>query len=147
MPGWRYRHGLCQGGQPRRIRRFVEPALLLLLHCQPTHGYALVEGLNELGLEDYPADVSAIYRVLYDLEAKGMLVSKQETEQSGGPPRRVYSLTELGDAYLSAWVQDLQATDVILHRFLDAYNKHRQQHETGEIPNPFPAEPEIQQGE
>ena len=119
-----YRHGV----RPRRIRKFVEPALLLLLHCNPTHGYALAERLHELGMDAYPVDISAIYRILNDLEANGMLVSQLDAEQTAGPPRRVYSLTGEGDAYLRAWVQELRETDRLLHRFLDAYDAHEQAH-------------------
>jgi DNA-binding PadR family transcriptional regulator len=98
--------------------------LLLLLHRQDSHGYALIEGLDKLGMEAYPADVSAIYRILYDLEDAGMVTSTRETEQTSGPPRRVYALTEEGEIYLAAWVQELQETDRLLHRFLDAYQEH-----------------------
>jgi len=108
----------------------MEPALLLLLHGKPAHGYALVEGLRQLGLETYPTDVSAIYRILYDLEANGMLVSNQDAERTAGPPRRVYELTGAGDAYLQAWVEELHETDRLLHRFLDAYDTHRKEHES-----------------
>ena len=120
-----YRRGICGNGiQPRRISRFLEPALLLLLHRRAAHGYALIEGLDQLGMEAYPADVSAIYRILYDLEDAGMITSTRETEQTAGPPRRVYALTEQGEAYLAAWVQELEETDRLLHRFLDAYREH-----------------------
>lgn len=125
----RRRHGgrAAGGGppvvaRPRRIRRFVEPAVLLLLHREPAHGYALLEGLRELGLEEYPMDASAIYRILYDLEAQGMVVSQESSEGSAGPPRRVYSLTSQGDAYLNAWVEDLRLTDRVLHNFFEAYD-------------------------
>jgi len=130
MPRWRGggpgpRRG---GGQPRRIRRFIEPAVLLLLHDGPNHGYGLVDGLRTLGLESYPTDISAIYRILYDLEANGMVVSRQEAEETAGPPRRVYQLTEAGDVYLKEWVEELRHTDELLHRFLDAYAAHQRQH-------------------
>ena len=121
-------HGLRRGVQPRRIRKFVEPALLLLLHCNPMHGYALAERMHELGLDAYPVDISAIYRVLNDLETNGMLVSQLDAEQTAGPPRRVYSLTTAGDTYLRAWVEELRETDRLLHRFLDAYDAHEQIH-------------------
>ena len=115
--------------QPRRIRRFMEPALLLLLHRNPAHGYALVEGLKTLGLDAYPTDISAIYRILYDLEADGMLVSTRDAEETAGPPRRVYELTEMGDMHLRAWVEELRETDRLLHTFMDAYHAHQEQHE------------------
>jgi PadR family transcriptional regulator, regulatory protein PadR len=125
-----FRRGQCDEGiQPRRISRFLEPALLLLLHNKPTHGYALIEGLDGLGMEAYPADVSAIYRILYALENTGMITSSHDAQQTAGPPRRVYALTEAGEAYLAAWVQELHATDHLLHRFLDAYAVHIQHHQ------------------
>ncbi len=120
-----YRRGACGDGvQPRRISRFLEPALLLLLHRQASHGYGLIEGLDKLGMEAYPADVSAIYRILYGLEDAGMVTSSHDAEQTAGPPRRVYELTEQGEVYLAAWVQELEETDRLLHRFMDAYHEH-----------------------
>jgi len=115
------------GAYPQRIHRFVEPALLLLLHFKPNHGYGLIDGLERVGFGDYPVDPSAIYRVLRQLEAQGMVTSSWDTESTAGPPRRVYCLTEAGDRYLAAWVADLRATDRILHCFLDAYNAHMEE--------------------
>jgi len=124
MPrGYGRRQGMGGCPQPRRISRFLEPALLLLLHQRPSHAYALVSGLDTLGMEAYPADISAVYRILYDLEALGMITSASEAEGSGGPPRRVYTLTEEGEVYLNAWVQELRQTDRVLHRFLEAYDQ------------------------
>jgi len=65
----------------------LEPALLLLYYKKPSHAYALVNSLDTLGMEAYPADISAIYRILYDLEARGMITSSVEAEGSAGPPR------------------------------------------------------------
>lgn len=106
---------------PRRISRFVEPALLLLLHRGPGHGYGLMEGLRSLGLEKYPIDSSAIYRALRRLENAGIVKSDWDTEIAAGPPRRMYTITALGEDYLADWVEDLKATDSVLHVFLDAY--------------------------
>ncbi|MGI6366801.1 MAG: PadR family transcriptional regulator [Anaerolineae bacterium] len=125
--GWHGRgHGRGPGGhaagpRPRRIRRFVEPAVLLQLQRAPAHGYALLEGLQELGLEGYPLEVSSVYRVLYHLEEQGMLTSSESSEGSGGPPRRVYALTDEGCALLHQWAVDLRLTAQILQRFLEAY--------------------------
>jgi len=126
MPrGHRWRGGRASDEpHPRRIRRFLEPALLLLLHKGTSHGYDLMNSLHELGLETYPADASVVYRMLRDLEAQGMVTSFWDTESAAGPSRRVYRLTEAGDRYLAEWVADLQETDRLLHRFLEAYQDH-----------------------
>jgi poly-beta-hydroxybutyrate-responsive repressor len=109
------------GAYPRRIARFVEPALLLLLRQSPSHGYGLMEGLKGLGFEDYPVDFSAVYRTLRSLEEAGMVGSDWDLKVSAGPPRRVYTITPDGEAHLALWVDDLRATDRVLHAFLDAY--------------------------
>ena len=121
--GGRGGHGHGRGPRPRRIRRLLEPALLHLLRAGTLHGYALVGGLEELGLEAYPTDLSGIYRVLRDLEEMGMVVSSWDEASSGGPPRRVYELTTAGHEYLSEWVHDLRATAEMLERFLNAYDQ------------------------
>ncbi len=118
--GRRRRRGQGPAG-PRRIRRFVEPALLLLLHRDPMHGYGLMEGLDSLGFEEYPVDFSAIYRTLRNLEEVGMVESSWDLEVTAGPPRRVYTITSKGKGYLADWVKDLRATDKVLHSFLEAY--------------------------
>ncbi|GAB4410708.1 MAG: PadR family transcriptional regulator [Anaerolineales bacterium] len=113
--------------------------MLLLLHDRPTHGYGLLEGLTKLGLGAYPTDQSVVYRILRDLEQAGMITSEWETEDTGGPPRRVYRLTDAGDEHLKAWVEELRATDRVLHLFLDAYDHHMENgqgefHESDEVP-------------
>jgi len=136
MPGGRGRGrgggGRGRGPRPRRIRRFLEPTVLLLLHQAPAHGYALVERMHGLGLEEYPTDMSAIYRVLYGLEERGHVASRQVSDGSAGPPRRVYALTSTGETYLAAWVADLRATDRLLHRFLRAYDAHQAEHRSNQ---------------
>lgn len=118
---WRGRRG--GGPCPRRIHRFVEPCLLLLLHRDRTHGYDLLEGLNEFGFEENPVDSSVVYRALREMEAQGLVTSTWDTT-GRGPPRRVYRITAEGDRYLANWVGDLQETDRVLHHFLAAYDEH-----------------------
>lgn len=128
----RWRRGARARGaapQPRRIRRFLEPALLLQLHHKPAHAYALIDGLDRLGMDNYPADVSTIYRILYSLEEAGMVTSVRDAEETAGAPRRVYMLTPTGEEYLAEWVAELGETDRLLHRFLEAYDTHMEQHE------------------
>ena len=124
IAGARQRRGQGRGrGGPRRISRFVEPALLLLLSRGPLHGYALMDGLRSLGFEDYPVELSGLYRTLRSLEAGGMAASEWDVEGAAGPPRRVYTITPAGRGHLSTWVDELRATDRVLHTFLDAYDR------------------------
>jgi poly-beta-hydroxybutyrate-responsive repressor len=113
---------------PRRIQRFVEPCLLLLLHCNEAHGYELIEGLKPFGFEQNPVDLSSVYRMLRGLEEQGFVTSRWETD-SGGPARRLYQITEEGDRYLAWWVDDLRETDRVLHYFLETYDSHMEVHQ------------------
>jgi len=127
MPGGRRWGG--GKGRRRRINRFLEPCLLLLLHGGESHGYQLLENLSRFGFSDTPADSSTIYRILRSLEEKGYVTSRW-AEGDSGPARRVYSLSQMGDGYLQLWVRELQETDRILHCFFNEYREHMQLHHT-----------------
>ena len=111
----------------RRINRFLEPCLLLLLHGGESHGYELLENLQEFGFTENPADSSTIYRILRSLENRGYVTSRW-AEGDSGPARRVYTLSPAGDGYLQIWVVDLEETDRILHRFFSEYRNHMDLH-------------------
>lgn len=119
--GMRWRRRGCS----RRAVRLLEPALLLLLHQGMAHGYRLVEGLGEFGLDN--VDPSAVYRTLRDMEAKGWVVSNWQEEQTQGPPRRVYRLAKWGDEVLRWWTRDLQETRHMMDYLLDAYSRHMEE--------------------
>ena len=106
----------------RRAVRMLEPALLLLLHYGPAHGYTLLEQLGEFGLGDLNS--SAVYRTLRDMEEKGWVTSTWDEEQAQGPPRRVYHLTALGDEVLVLWTQDLVESRKKIDYLLGAYRHH-----------------------
>ncbi|MGD8627256.1 MAG: helix-turn-helix transcriptional regulator [Anaerolineae bacterium] len=107
--------------------RFLEPTLLLLLHHGPDHGYTLIEALDPFGLGDI--DPSAVYRALRDMEERGWVTSFWEEEQTQGPPRRVYRLTQLGDKVLNWWAKDLRDTAQIIEHFLDEHARHMEEGE------------------
>ena len=126
------RHGRaarCGGGRggPWRVRarieRFAEPAVLLLLRDRPAHGYELLDQLGEL-LPGERVDMGNLYRVLRALEEDG-LVSSQWDERSPGPAKRVYRLTEAGEAVLADWVAALRAAHERITGFLGRYGANR----------------------
>ena len=109
----------------RRAARMLEPALLLLLHYGPAHGYTLLDQLGEFGLGDLNS--SAVYRMLRDMEEKGWVTSTWDEEQAQGPPRRVYRLTALGDEVLTLWTQDLVESRKKINYLLGAYRRHMEE--------------------
>lgn len=124
------RHGRaarCGGGRggPWRVRarieRFAEPAVLLLLRDREAHGYELLDQLAEL-LPGERVDMGNLYRVLRALEEDG-LVSSEWDESSPGPAKRVYRLSEAGEAVLAHWVGALEAARQRIDVFLDRYGR------------------------
>lgn len=95
-------------------RNFLQGCVLLLLRERPAHGYDLLERLKAFGIVD--ADSGNLYRKLRSLEEQGMVHSRWETSEAG-PKRRMYHLTEPGNARLRHWADSLAET----RRLLDYY--------------------------
>jgi len=62
---------------------------------QPMYGYQIAKRLEEVGEGVLAGKQSALYPVLRNLEAYGLLESEVEPSVSG-PPRRYYRITKLG---------------------------------------------------
>ena len=101
-----------------RVERFTEPALLLLLREQPTHGYDLLERLPELTGESR-VEMGNVYRLLRALEEEGLVGS----EWSDG--KRTYAVTDRGRQLLDQWVEALRTSQERTQRFIDRYEEGR----------------------
>jgi PadR family transcriptional regulator PadR len=117
------------GGRHRRGRRrvmsFLQPCLLVMLHQGEAHGYSLLSGLEEFGFNPDRFDPSLVYRALRDMESDG-LVSSEWGDESLGPQRRVYRITEEGEQNLTQWITDLQHTRQEIDYLLTAYEEAMQ---------------------
>ena len=117
------------GGAGRGRRRqgmgFLRPALLTLLRRDNDHGYNLLQGLEELGIDTEGLDPSVVYRALRDMEEDG-LVQSQWGDESLGPRRRVYSLTGEGNDVVAAWKDDLKRTRAEIDSLLSAMKQGEQ---------------------
>ena len=90
------------------LYRFVEPVLLFLLKRKGrSYGYELVSEVPALALTDAEIEAAALYRTLRQLEKNGCVLSEWDTRH-GGPARRVYALTPLGEQHLEEWVDVLE---------------------------------------
>ena len=99
-------------------RRFILPAILLLLSERPGYGYGLVPGLQELrfGHVDRPA----VYRALAQLEADGLVEASSQSLRTG-QARRVYRVTGLGERVLRGWMGVIREEQECLGRVLRRY--------------------------
>lgn len=105
---------------PALPKKFVQPALLLLLLEHPAHGYDLLERLRPLGFEH--ADPGGLYRNLRSLEDAGLVRSAWE-QSAAGPDRRIYELTRAGREELHVQAKALAATNQTLQAFLSRYRE------------------------
>jgi PadR family transcriptional regulator PadR len=110
------------GGRRRRMMGFLQPCLLLMLQRGDDHGYNLLNGLDEFGLNPDAHDPSVIYRALREMESAGWITS-YEGETSLGPQRRVYRLTEEGRRHLGIWMDDLRRGKHEIELLLEAFER------------------------
>ena len=102
------------------VYRFVEPVVLFLLKKKGrSYGYDLSRALQEHALTDAEVERAALYRTLRQLEGNGNVVSEWETD-TGGPARRVYSLTPAGEQHLREWTEVLTHLSQTMSGFVQA---------------------------
>jgi PadR family transcriptional regulator PadR len=76
---------------------------------EPLYGYQIAKRLQQSGDALFSGKQSALYPVLRNLSAAGLLDSHVEPSISG-PPRRYYRITTLGRAVFMEWVATWEAT-------------------------------------
>lgn len=89
----------------------VSLALLAVLAQadEPLYGYLIAKRMELLGEGVLAGKQSALYPVLRNLEAAGLLDSHVEPSASG-PPRRYYRITAPGREVLARWAAAWRAT-------------------------------------
>ena len=86
----------------RELMRGAGPAAVMrLLQSGEKYGYELVRLLDRQSGGVLAMGQSTLYPLLYNLEAKGLVASLQETAASGRP-RTYYRLTDKGRRHLAA---------------------------------------------
>ncbi len=100
--------------------QMLETAVLVLLKQRPSHGYALLTPIQELGVE--VGDLSRLYRALRNLETAGIVASSWDTSAKGrGPARRIYSITRAGHRHLRQRMKALRANTAVMERIEEQY--------------------------
>ncbi|MCA1717409.1 MAG: helix-turn-helix transcriptional regulator [Actinobacteria bacterium] len=88
-----------------RPRNWLVPVILLTLREWNSYGYELMERTAAFGFE--AMNPGTLYRTLRQMEKEGVVESEWETSR-GGPARRMYTITDAGEAYLDFWAQALE---------------------------------------
>ncbi|TQR11000.1 poly-beta-hydroxybutyrate-responsive repressor [Psychrobacillus soli] len=100
-------------------KNFLIPIMLLHLRDWNTHGYELMEKISQFGMES--VDQGNFYRLLRQLEKDALVTSEWDTT-SGGPAKRIYSITDAGKQYLDLWAGSLSQYQKMLNQFFNIYN-------------------------
>ncbi len=81
----------------------------------PLHGYELLQRLEGDPLWG-GMNPGGLYRLLRELEASGFVVSRWSV--GGGPPKRVYRITEAGKAWLRSMKEPLVRHKMLVDEIL-----------------------------
>ena len=84
----------------------------------PMYGYQIAKQLDATGEGVLSGKQSALYPVLRNLEAAGLLASEVEPSVAG-PPRRYYRITPLGNRVLPEWTYAWIATRDFVNTVLE----------------------------
>jgi poly-beta-hydroxybutyrate-responsive repressor len=99
-------------------KNWLVPIFLLMLRQWSSYGYELMEKMSTFGLAAMNA--GTCYRTLRQMEKDGMVSSNWDTSK-GGPARRIYSITDAGQAYLNHWAQSLDQYQRMMDIFFRIY--------------------------
>ena len=81
-----------------------ENALLGILMTGPKHGYELHGYMSARMNEFWQLSMSQVYALLSRLEHEGLVISRQEWQESR-PAKKIFSLTQTGKRRFLSWVQ------------------------------------------
>ncbi len=101
-----------------RPRNWLVPVILLTLREWSSYGYELMERTAAFGFE--AMNPGTLYRTLRQMEKDGVVESKWETSR-GGPARRMYTITDAGEAYLDFWADALEQYRRNMDTFFSLY--------------------------
>ncbi len=106
----------------QKMEKILEICLLLLLFDQKGYGYGLIEQLSDFGFTGDELNIGSLYRSLRKLEDQALVSSVWE-EASGGPKRRVYTITGQGKEELHNWMALLKERKARIELLIETYEK------------------------
>lgn len=105
-------------GPEVKPRNWLVPVILLTLREWNSYGYELMERSTAFGFE--AMNPGTLYRTLRQMEKEGIVESAWETSK-GGPARRMYTITDAGEAYLDFWAKALEQYQRNMDTFFKLY--------------------------
>ena len=100
--------------------RLLEVSLLILLSCNQSHGYELMEKISRLDFFQQDINGSTLYRTLRKME-NNKLVLSQWGVGIQGPKRRIYDITNFGKKELDSWILMLKSRKMSIEKLINNY--------------------------
>ena len=108
-----------------RPKRWLISVVLVLLRDEHSYGYELMKRIEEeFGFE--PINPGSVYRTLRQMEKEGLCSSEwdvQADEEGSPPPRRMYAITDAGEAYLESWAEACEKYHRVMNQFARVYGR------------------------
>jgi PadR family transcriptional regulator PadR len=106
-----------------RPRKWLTPVALVLLKEERSYGYELMERIEEdFGFEQIKP--GSVYRTLRQMENEGLCSSEWDVRaEEGSSPRRMYAITDAGEAYLEAWAAACEKYHQLINQFARVYGR------------------------
>ena len=117
-----YGHGFNKHARSGMRVRVIGPVLLLALYKAPSYGYELMDKLKEFGFKSHLPDQTAIYKMLKNMEEKGYISSRWDT-QGPGPARHIYEITPNGIELLNSLSMEIKDNIQIYGKFIDVFEQ------------------------
>ncbi len=103
-----------------RPKNLLVPVLLMALQRSSSYGYKLMEEIAAFW--GAALNHGTAYRTLRQMEKNGNIKSAWNTK-ANGPARRMYSITDIGAAYLNLWIESLKQHQSNVEAFLRLYHR------------------------
>ncbi len=96
------------------------PVILMVLRHSNSYGYKLMEETTRF--RKAAISPGTMYRTLRQMEKNGNIESTWDSK-ANGPARRMYSITDAGEAYLAIWIESLKQYQSTVEGFLKHYHR------------------------
>lgn len=110
-----------EGSASVPLEKLTQPGILLLLLKDKSHGYELIQKLNQVEYIDGELEAATVYRTLRRMEQDGLIESRWEHGEFG-PARRQYQITDYGRETLKHWANGLKSRMKQIETFIENYN-------------------------
>jgi DNA-binding PadR family transcriptional regulator len=101
-----------------RLKGHLDLLLLRVVADRPAHGYEIVCALRERSNGTFDLPEGTVYPALHRLERQGALIS--DWDDSAGRRRRVYRISERGEAALARQLSEWQEFSGGVSRIVEA---------------------------